>query len=146
VVEPQGELVGILSETDALRALASLLSRETHPSAAAPGADEGLVDALRSERKRLAEQLARWQEAERTLSADPGQDPSSAAVLEPLSARAARRLRAIELALDRAERGRFGICERCHGHIPATRLRAVPEATLCMRCARPDARIQGEES
>jgi RNA polymerase-binding transcription factor DksA len=57
-------------------------------------------------------------------------------MLEPLSARAARRLRAIELALERAQHGRFGICERCQGRIPVTRLRAVPEATQCIRCAR----------
>jgi acetoin utilization protein AcuB len=29
---------------------------------------------------------------------------------------------------------------RCQGRIPATRLRAVPEATLCVQCARVTAR------
>ena len=99
-----------------------------------------------AERGRLVEQLAQWQAEERALSADIREEPRDSAdraadergvaVLEPLAERAARRLRAIELALDRAEHGRLGICERCQGRIPATRLRAVPEATLCVRCAR----------
>jgi acetoin utilization protein AcuB len=146
VVEPHGELVGILSETDALRALDAMLRKEGPTPADRAGDSESLVDVLWSERERLGAQLAKWQDAERALSADIHQEPRDSAeraadergvaVLEPLSARAARRLRAIDLALERAQHGRFGICERCQARIPATRLRAVPEATLCMRCAR----------
>jgi acetoin utilization protein AcuB len=145
VVEPHGELVGILSETDALRALDALLRKEV-PSAERTGDSEGLVDALWSEQERLVEQLAKWQDAERALSADIHEEPRDSAdraadergvaLLEPLSARAARRLRAIERALERAQHGRFGVCERCQRRIPVTRLRAVPETTLCIRCAR----------
>jgi acetoin utilization protein AcuB len=145
VVDPHGELVGILSETDALRALDALLRKEAPPSTDRTGT-ESLVDALWSEREQLVEQLAKWQATERELSADIREEPRDradraadergVALLEPLSARAARRLRAIELALERAQHGRFGICERCQGRIPVTRLRAVPEATQCIRCAR----------
>ena len=145
VVETHGELVGILSETDALRALDALLRKEAPPSADRTGDSESLTDALWSEHQRLVEQLAKWQAEERELSADIREEPRDSAdrdadeggvaYLESLSARAARRLRAIELALDRAKHGRFGICERCQGRIPVTRLRAVPEATLCIRCA-----------
>jgi CBS domain-containing protein len=144
VVETHGELVGILSETDALRALDALLRKEVPPSADRMGESESLTDALRSEHQRLVEQLAKWQADERELSADIREEPRDSADraadeggvanLEFLSARAARRLRAIELALDRARRGRFGICERCQGRIPATRLRAIPETALCVRC------------
>ncbi len=145
VVDAEERLTGILSETDALRALDALLRREPPPPKPA-GAGEGLVEALWAERERLVEQLAKWQDTERVLSADIGDEPRDRAEratdergvadLEPLTARAARRLRAIERALEAAEHGRLGICERCQGRIPATRLRALPEATLCVRCAR----------
>ena len=145
VVDEGHELIGILSETDALRALDAIL-RGTAPPAPAERAADSLVDALWAERERIAEQLSRWQDTERALSADihdePGDDADRAAdecgiaALEPLSERAARRLRAIDHALERARQGRFGICERCQRKIPPTRLRALPEATLCMRCAR----------
>jgi len=146
VVGEDERLVGILSETDALRALDALLRHEPPPATERTGDTESLVDALWAERGRLVEQLAMWQNAERVLSADIHDEPRDSAdraaderdiaALEPLSLGAARRLRAIELALERAEHGHFGICERCQGRIPATRLRAVPEATLCMHCAR----------
>jgi len=151
VVDEEERLEGILSETDALRALDALLRGEKPPPAPT-GSGAGLVDVLWAERERLVEQLARWQDAERTLSADIREEPRDrvdrasdergVAELEPLGARAARRLRAIERALEAAEHGRLGICERCQGRIPATRLRALPEATLCVRCARTMARLQ----
>jgi len=148
VVDEEQRLVGILSETDALRALNARLHGESQPTASERRLD-GLVDALRAEHDRIVEQLAKWQDAERSLSDDLHDEPRDSgdraveerevATLEPLSERAARRLRAIDEALERAKRGRFGICERCHGRIPATRLRAIPEATLCVRCARANA-------
>ena len=141
VVDEKDRLVGILSETDALRALDASMR-------AAPTAGErsdSLVDALRAERERIAEQLAKWQQSERSLLADVQDEPRDSgdraadqhavAELASLSERAARRLRAIDKALERAEHGRFGICERCQGRIPATRLRAIPETALCVRCA-----------
>ena len=104
-----------------------------------------MLDELWAERGRLVEQIAKWKETERALleeAHDPGDladratDAGAIAAIEPLSARAERRLRAIELAIERADHGRLGICERCAGRIPHTRLRAIPEATLCVRCAR----------
>ena len=148
VVDEEHRLVGLLSETDALRALDGLLRGEPRPAAGGARSDR-LLDALRAERDRIVEQLSNWQEAERSLSDEVHDEPRDAgdhavdereiATLEPLSERAAGRLRAIDDALERASRGRFGICDRCHGRIPATRLRAIPEATLCVRCARANA-------
>jgi CBS domain-containing protein len=147
VVDDAGELVGILSETDALRALGAALRGEAQ-DAPTPGGQD-LVAALRAERRRLVGALAGWQQAERTLSADIRDEPRDAADragderdvarLEPLSERASRRLRALDVALERAERGRLGICERCQEPIPAPRLRALPETALCVRCARAEA-------
>ncbi|MGI6631963.1 MAG: TraR/DksA C4-type zinc finger protein [Bacillota bacterium] len=41
----------------------------------------------------------------------------------------------IDLALDRIRRGTYGYCLSCGGLIPEGRLRAAPEAELCVRCA-----------
>jgi acetoin utilization protein AcuB len=145
IVDARDELVGILSETDALRALHELLHRAAAPATAAgPHARDSVVDALWWERERLVAQLAKWEQTERELLEevrDPGDtveraaDERAVAAIGLLSSRATRRLRAIELALERAEHGRLGICERCQGRIAPPRLRAIPEASLCVRCA-----------
>ena len=145
VVDARQQLVGILSETDALHALDAVLRSGAAPVGKRKDEPENVLDELWAERGRLVEQIAKWKETERALldeSHDPGDlvdratDAGAIATLEPLSARAERRLRAIELAIERADHGRLGICERCAGRIPRTRLRAIPETTLCVRCAR----------
>jgi len=40
----------------------------------------------------------------------------------------------INEAIDRIERGAYGTCEICGHAIPAARLRALPSATLCVKC------------
>lgn len=45
------------------------------------------------------------------------------------------RLRQVELALERIERGQYGTCVRCGAEIPAGRLEIMPESRLCMTCA-----------
>ena len=156
VVDEHGRLEGILSETDALRALGARRRSSAPPTsrAAPPHGPDGVVDALWSERERLVERLARWQDAEGPSSdglagepadsAERAADVAAAGDHERIGARASRRLRAIERALERAQQGRFGICERCQGRIPPTRLRALPEATLCVRCARTSAQAERE--
>lgn len=47
----------------------------------------------------------------------------------------------VEAALDRIERGTFGRCENCHQEIPKERLKAIPYARYCTRCAR---KLQGK--
>lgn len=144
VVDARHHLVGILSETDALRALDALLGSGATAPTPRKGDPESILDELWAERGRLVEQIAKWKETARALREvrEPGDrvdnatDANAVTELEPLSARAERRLRAIELAIERADHGRLGICERCGGRIPRTRLRAIPEATLCVRCAR----------
>lgn len=37
-------------------------------------------------------------------------------------------------ALERFERGTYGICERCEVEIDPARLKALPYATLCLHC------------
>jgi len=43
-------------------------------------------------------------------------------------------LKAIDAALSRLERGRYGICEKCKREIPVARLKAVPFAAYCIDC------------
>ncbi len=145
VVDAAGRLIGILSETDVLRALVTTARGET-PAGGPAAESEGLVAALEDERRRLAHRLQQWQDTERELSADIREEPRDTgdrgiderelARLEPLSDRAFRRLQAIDAALERASQRRFGVCDRCGEHIPVARLRAIPETTRCVRCAR----------
>lgn len=145
VVDARERLVGILSETDALQALAALLHTLAGPLAPASDA-EALRLELAREREALAEQLQRLQETEREISADRHDTPTDQAeqgremtdieLAGLLADRAARRLRDLDRALERAAAGTLERCERCGGVIPTTRLRALPGTTVCVRCAR----------
>ncbi len=42
----------------------------------------------------------------------------------------------IDRAIARAEKGVYGICERCKNPISEERLKAMPSATLCIACAK----------
>ncbi len=48
----------------------------------------------------------------------------------------------VERALARLGTGTYGICEECSEPIPLERLRALPEATRCVRCQRQHPRIR----
>lgn len=147
VVDADGRLDGILSETDLLHALATALWSERRgepPRVSAEPPD--VVDVLRDERDRIAAQLEGYERLERDITqterdvpmdgAEIGSDRTDAGLTESLATLAARRLQAIDHALERAERGELSRCEGCGGEIPEARLRALPSATLCVRCAR----------
>lgn len=40
----------------------------------------------------------------------------------------------VRAALVRVKAGTYGTCSRCSAEIPAARLRAMPTATLCIKC------------
>jgi RNA polymerase-binding transcription factor DksA len=44
-------------------------------------------------------------------------------------------LEQVEQALERIEAGKFGVCQRCGAAIDPQRLRAIPYAPHCVRCA-----------
>ena len=44
------------------------------------------------------------------------------------------KLKDIRLALEKIEKGEYGICEKCGKEITEERLQACPEARLCMNC------------
>lgn len=44
------------------------------------------------------------------------------------------KLRDVNYALDRIEKGKYGKCERCKKDIPIERLKISPEARFCVKC------------
>ncbi len=45
-----------------------------------------------------------------------------------------RELGAVEYAISLLKEGRYGICENCGERIDPARLKAIPHATLCLKC------------
>jgi CBS domain-containing protein/RNA polymerase-binding transcription factor DksA len=149
VVDEDGRLDGIVTETDLLHALVTLLWTGRRGAPARPGSPEaGLVGALRAERVHILAQLDGYERHEQEITesrrelpldlAEHGAQATEAGFTEELAELAARRLRALEHALERAEQGKLSLCEGCGGRISDARLRALPGATLCIRCARKD--------
>jgi len=144
VVDEDGRLDGMLSETDLLSALITTLwvARRGEPAPSAIG----LSEALEQERSYLVKQLAAYERREREItrtrrelpldSAEVGSGEEEGWLTDQLAELAARRLRAIEHALEREERGELTTCERCGGTISEARLRALPGTTVCIGCAR----------
>lgn len=56
-------------------------------------------------------------------------------VLTSLDDSLTEELRQIENALQRIETGKYGKCESCGEEISIKRLKAVPQANLCIKCA-----------
>jgi DnaK suppressor protein len=52
-------------------------------------------------------------------------------------------LQAVTTALDRVERGRYGLCEACGQAIESARLKALPHVALCLDCQAESERRQG---
>ncbi len=44
-------------------------------------------------------------------------------------------LEAIERALEKIEEGTYGVCDECGAKIPKGRLKVLPFASLCVKCA-----------
>lgn len=143
VVGESGRIEGILSETDLLHALITVLWSERRQGRSSAVVD--LVGVFEAERTHLLEQLEAYErheqaqtETRRERPLDFGEQGSLAdddRLTEGLADLASRRLHAIEHALDRERKGELGVCEVCGGHIPEARLRAMPAATTCIRCA-----------
>lgn len=74
------------------------------------------------------------------LALDTAQDEISSQLVDFDS----RELAKIEAALERMREGQFGVCEMCNKQIPLTRLKALPYATMCIKCQR-EAELHGLE-
>jgi DnaK suppressor protein len=60
---------------------------------------------------------------------------SEKGVNEARHANVKQRLERLKNALQRIEKGTYGICVRCNREIPFGRLSAVPESLICVPCA-----------
>ena len=83
--------------------------------------------ALADESELLAEREPDWEDAAAALTA--------ASVLDGLGEVERGALLRIEYSLRRIAHGTYGTCARCGGAIEVARLRAVPDADRCARCA-----------
>jgi len=63
-----------------------------------------------------------------------------------LTTRERQKLKQIEIALTKAERGEYGYCEDCGQPIPIGRLKAMPFATLCVKCKSERESLEGSSS
>jgi CBS domain-containing protein/RNA polymerase-binding transcription factor DksA len=144
VVDEGGLLDGIITETDLLHALATVLwTSSTHEL---PPRANDLVTLLEKEQAHLVDELRDFEhlEQERTATRrdtpqdlpEIGKGVEEGMITEQLANIAARRLHGIENALERAARGELEVCERCGERIPENRLRALPGTTTCIRCGR----------
>lgn len=68
-------------------------------------------------------------------AADVASDAIDRQLLTSLSSQNAERLEQINGALLRIRQGRYGICAKCGKDIPEERLKALPYAVLCVKCA-----------
>ena len=96
------------------------------------------IEQLQAEREHTLLKLARIRETLRS-EIDPDADDGASDLEEHENALALipefeRKLEAIDHALQRAQQGTYGICERCGESIDPARLEIVPETTFCMPC------------
>jgi DnaK suppressor protein len=76
---------------------------------------------------------------EAALASDSASKDMAVATLE----RERRTLEQIEAALARIKKGEYGICASCEEPIPDARLKALPWARVCVRCAERASRGNG---
>lgn len=104
-----------------------------------------MVDVKRFERQ-LRERKAYLERAlrrfERALEEPASKDDEERAieregdeVLESLGSSGLAELRQIDAALERIEKGDYGICVHCGEPIPERRLEIIPHASRCAKCA-----------
>lgn len=103
---------------------------------------EGFRRRLLGRRLSLLDRRARALADEQALHADREADwedaaavETAASVFEQLGEADRIAVARINASLERIERGSYGACAACREAIDEERLRAVPEAALCARCA-----------
>lgn len=101
---------------------------------------------LRRERRRLMEELQRQEmlAQDRPTTGNHMADDASEVEAQAKSLALRRHLegmiKEIDRAMVRAQKGTYGICERCKKPIPEERLKVMPAATHCIDCAKLQAR------
>ena len=104
--------------------------------------DSPALRALRKERRRLTEELKHQEmlAQERPTTGNHMADDASEVEAQAKSLALRRHLegmiKEIDRAIVRAEKGTYGVCERCHHPISEERLKVMPSATFCIECAK----------
>lgn len=96
------------------------------------------IEGLKAARNQIVAEIRRLQDSVRSEvesdleEGDPAlyEREKSLALLQHLE----RELEAVNYAIFLAERGGYGICENCGEKIDPARLKAIPQATLCLKC------------
>lgn len=96
------------------------------------------MERLKAQRNQIVAEIRRLQDSVRSEvesdleEGDPAlyEREKNLALLQHLE----RELEAVEYALSLAEKGVYGICENCGERIDPARLKAIPQATLCLKC------------
>lgn len=103
--------------------------------------DARLRRLLEMERQRLKEEISHYEVAARGYNpglgnhmADDGTEAFEQATALTMNESHKRTLVEVERALSRMSAGAYGFCERCGDPIDFARLKALPYATLCIRC------------
>lgn len=68
-------------------------------------------------------------------SAEQAQERENDEVVDAIGNETRQSLHAIQVALDKIADGSYGECEKCGEDVGEGRLKAIPEATLCVNCA-----------
>ncbi len=110
---------------------------------------EALKARLQAERERIVKELGYLEsrflrnaprDASGDLSgysfhlADAGTDTDEREKAAQLTSAEGRLLADIDAAIERIDRGAYGVCASCGGEIGAKRLEAMPYATQCIEC------------
>jgi DnaK suppressor protein len=107
--------------------------------------DSGLKEELREQlelrRQQILQQLDQFGEALAYLEqsrppelSEEAQEEAAANALKALDERERRELADITVALEKMDRGEFGVCERCEEPIGLPRLKALPMVRFCINC------------
>lgn len=70
--------------------------------------------------------------------ADQGTDAQEQEKTFMFASRQGKFVQNVDLALERIENGRYGVCVACGCQIAEQRLRIVPTAKLCVNCKQPE--------
>ncbi|MBI4226043.1 TraR/DksA C4-type zinc finger protein [Candidatus Roizmanbacteria bacterium] len=106
--------------------------------------EKKLAEVLQKEAKKLQKQIGELKQSD--PFADPDHALDNAAVdtdvreqvghhtIEAEVKALQRKLTDVELALQKMQKGKYGICERCGKPIPVARLKILPEARFDIEC------------
>ena len=115
-----------------------------------------LKEKLEKEKVSIEDQLKRFAKKDEKLQGDwdtrfphfDGGEAGSAALekaadeveeystLLPIEYSLELRLKNIDLALEKIQKEKYGICEKCGKEIPLDRLKVSPEARFCLKCSK----------